>query len=402
MSYMQELYAQFKGFPRTVKLFYGTDILFGFAQAIWGTLFNLHMLDVGFTADHIGQLQSLAAILMAALAIPVGLAADRWGRRWFYVAGSILFGAPYALMPWVDSFPALMLLNAVYTIGNTLMMVNEAPLLAGEVGPDRRASVFSFMMINFFVWNTLGIQLAGFLSKWLPAGPATIYQWPLVIAGVCAVASGVTRAFLPFQAPPATRHLTLRPTRTSVMLGLVNVLSGAFGILMFSFGNVILAERFAFAPDALSTVLTLAGVVGWAGSLAVPWTSRRMGDLKAYTLVMGLQGLVLFYMGVAAAPGPFLAGFMGRALLSTMQMSLFNAFAMGVTPESERATANSYAMVGRNIGNAVAAKGFGVALAAGNYFTAFSLAGALAVSAAVFTLLAFRRREVFGSNPTGA
>ena len=402
MSYIQELYQQFKAFPRTIKFFYGTDILFGFAQAIFSTLFNLHLLAVGFNAEHIGRLQSVNALLMAALAIPVGLAADRWGRRWFYVAGSLLFGVPYALMPWVTGFSALMLLYVASTVGSTMMMVNEAPLLAGEVGSDRRASVFSFMMINFFVWNTLGIQLAGFLAQWLPAGPLTHYQWPLVIAGVCAVGSGFARSFLPFREMPVTRGLKLRPTRTAVLLGLVNILAGGFTQLMTSFGNVILANRFGFSPEFISTVLTVAGVLGWTGSLLVPWTSRRMGELRGYVLVLGLQGLLLGSMGMMTASGPFLAGFWGRALLSTMQMSMFSAFAMEVTPESERATANSYAMLGRNLGGAASAKLFGTALAAGNYTTAFALAGALAIGAAVFTLLAFRRREVFGSDPTGA
>lgn len=402
MSYIQELYTQFKHFPRTVKLFYGTDILFAFAQAIFSTLFNLHLLAVGFNADHVGRLQTLAALVMAALAIPVGLAADRWGRRWFYVAGSILFGMPYALMPWVTNFPALMLLNVVFTVGNTLMMVNEAPLLAGEVGPDRRASVFSFMMINFFVWNTLGIQLAGFLAEWLPAGPLTHYQWPLVIAGACAVGSGLFRAFLRWREMPATRRLNLRPTRTGILLGLVSILAGGFSQLMWGFGNVVLANRFGFSPEYISTVLTIAGVAGWVASLLVPWTSRRVGELRGYALVVGLQGLLMFYMGFMTEPQPFLAGFWGRAVLSTMQMSLFSAFAMGVTPEEERATANSYAMVGRNLGSAAAAKVYGVTLTAGNYLGAFSLAGVLAVAAGLFTVLAFRRREVFGSDPKGA
>lgn len=403
MSYLQDLYINFTSFPRTVKLFYLTDIFFGIAQAIFSTLFNLHMLDAGFNADHIGQLQSMSSLIMAALAIPVGLAADRWGRRWFYVAGSLLFGAPYLIMPWLRSFPLMMAVWVVFSVGNTLMFVNESPLLAGEVGSDKRAAVFSFMMINFFVWNTLGIQLAGFLVNWLPHGTLTSYQWPLVVAGVSAIVSGTARGFLPFRPQaPIRRGLNLRPTRTTVMLGLVSILVGAFSALLFNFNNVILKQRFDFGSEYIATVFTIAGVVGWVGSVLVPWTSQRFGDMKACVLCIGLQSGLFLAMGMATTPALFLSVFWTRSVLGTMQMSMWNAFAMGVTPESERATASSYSMLGRSLGSAGAAKVFGMALAAGSYVTAFSVAGLLAFAAAVFTLLAFRHESRSAADLEGA
>ncbi|HWH72375.1 MAG TPA: MFS transporter [Candidatus Sulfotelmatobacter sp.] len=403
MAYFHDLATQFRSFPRTVKLFYLTDIFFAFATAIFSTLFNLHMLEAGFTADHIGQLQSMSSLIMAALAIPVGLAADRWGRRWFYVAGSLLFGVPYLVMPWLHAFSWMMSAWIVFSVGNTLMFVNESPLLAGEVGTDKRASVFSFMMINFFVWNTLGIQLAGWLVTWLPHGALTQYQWPLVAAGVSAILSGTVRSFLPFRPQaPARRGLNLRPTRTTLMLGLASLLGGAYAALLFNFNNVILKQRFDYGSEQIATVLTIAGVVGWVGSVLVPWTSHRLGDLKAYVLCIGLQSGLFLAMGAAASPVLFLSVFWTRSILGTMQMSLWNAFAMGVTPESERATASSYSMLGRSLGGAAAAKAFGVLLTINSYLAAFSLAGVLALAAALFTLLAFRHEGRFAAHVEGA
>ncbi|HWH72382.1 MAG TPA: MFS transporter, partial [Candidatus Sulfotelmatobacter sp.] len=283
------------------------------------------------------------------------------------------------------------------------MFVNESPLLAGEVGSDKRASVFSFMMINFFVWNTLGIQLAGFLVNWLPHGAISQYQWPLVMAGLCSITSGAVRGFLPFRDQARTqRRLSVRPTRTTVMIGLVSILTGAFSALLFNFNNVILKQRFDFGSEAIATVFFVAGVVGWVGSVLVPWTSHRLGDMKAYVFCVGIQSGLLLFMGMAATPVLFLSVFWMRSVLGTMQMSLWNAFAMGVTPEDERATASSYSMLGRSLGSAAAAKVFGLLLAAGSYLTAFSLAGLLALGAGLFTLLAFRHEGRFAAGPEGA
>ena len=393
MNYIQDQYRQVVSLPRTVRIFYLSDIFFAVAMAIFSTLFNLHLLEIGYNENHIGQIQSVSSLAMAFVAIPVGLAGDRWGRRWLYVAGSFLFGIPFAVMPWLTNYPLLMTIYVLGTVGSTLMFVNESPLLAGEVGSDRRASVFSFMMVNFFLWNTLGIQLAGFLSNWLPRGIYSQYEWPLVIGGLCGITAGVIRAFLPFRKQaPARKGLNLKPNRVTVLLALVSITAGGYMALTQNFNNVILARRFDYSADYISTILTIAGIVGWCGSLLVPWTSRKFGDLKAYVLAVGLQGLVFIYMGFADMPSWFLAGFWARSVLGTMQMSLFNAFAMGVTPDDERATANSYAMVGRNIGSALAAKGYGLALATGSFLLPFVAAGLCALGTALLTMAAFRKQ----------
>lgn len=394
MTFFSDLYAQLRGLPRTVQLFYVSDIFFAFAQAIFTTLFNLHLLKVGYNAGHVGSLQAVSALVMALAAVPIGVMGDRFGRRGLYVAGSLLFGIPYAIMPVLTHFDLLMLAYALHTIGMTMMMVNEGPMLAGEVGPDKRASVFSFMMINFFLWNTLGIQLAGFLARWMPPGRLSEYVWPLALAAASAIISGAIRAFLPFRPQqPARQDFRILPSRTAVLLALVSVGAGAFTALLQNFNNVILAQRFGFSSETIATVLTVGGILGWIASLTVPWTSRRLGDMRGYALVVGLQGVVLVYLGLAATPAAFLPGFWLRTMLGNMQMPLYSAFAMSVTAEWERATANSYAMVGRNLGAALAARIYGVALAGGSYVLSFAAAGLLAVGTAIGTLLAFRAQS---------
>lgn len=394
MAFAYELAGQVRSLPRTIKLFYVSDIFFAFAQAIFMTLFNLHLLKVGYNTVHIGMLQSLSSLLLAVTSIPIGLAADRFGRRGLYVVGSLLFGLPYAVMPHLTELRLLQIAYAVHTLGMALIFVNESPLLAGEVGPDKRASVFSFMMINFFLWNTLGIQLAGFLTRWLPPGALSEYVWPLALAALCALISGVIRALLPFKPhrPVNPGGLRLLPSRTALLLALVSLVAGGAMALMQNFNNVILAERFRFSSEQIATVLTIGGILGWVGSLFVPWTSRRLGEVRGFSLVTGLQSLVLVYLGLAATATTFLPGFWVRTILGNMQMPLFSAFAMGVTAEAERATANSYAMVGRHLGTAIAVQWFGTTLATESYLLSFGSAGLLAAVTAAITLLAFRGR----------
>lgn len=392
MSYFLSLYRDFQRFPHAVRLFYASDIFYGLSTGISNTLFNLHVLAVGYTPDHVGVLQSAGALAIAITAIPIGLLGDRWNRRRLYVAGSLLFGIPFLLAPWLTSFPLLVAIYALGMLGSTLMLVNESPILAGEVGPELRASAFSFMMVNFFVWQTLGIQLSGWLAHWLPAGFRSHYEWPLVLAGLLGVASGLFRAFIPFRRQPAQRSWPFRLGRVILMLAVVNMLGGSFSALTNNFSNVVLANRYALRTEQIATVLTGAGVLAWFGSLLAPGISRRLGNARGYALVVALQGFAYVGMGLALTPGWFLPVFGIRSVLSSVQSILFSSFAMDVTPETERATANSIAMVGFNLGTALAAKGYGSALAANSYGLSFSLAGLLAFCTASLALLAFGRR----------
>ncbi len=395
MAYFRGLYEQWIGFPRSIKFFYLSDAFFGFAMAIFSTLFNLHLLQIGYTASHIGTLNLVGSLVMAVFALPIGLAGDRWGRRWLYVAGSMLFGIPFMIMPFLKGFTALLIVNAVYNVGNTLMMVNESPLLAGEVGPERRASVFSFMFINFFIWNTLGVQLAGFLVDWLPAGDLSKYQWPLVVAGVSGIVAGLVRMLLPFRPQArASAGLRIRPSRVALLLGLVSVLAGGAGMLTQGFTNVTLSARFDLHAEAISTIMFMGGVMGWFGSLFVPYLSGRVGDRKGYAMVLGLQGFILIYLGFAGTTLLFVPGLWARSFIGTMQMALWSAFAMDATPSEERATANSYSIIGRNVGSAVAAKTYGVMIAGGSFVLPYSVAGLLALATALFAFTAFRRTNV--------
>jgi predicted MFS family arabinose efflux permease len=403
MSLTFSPYERWRSFPRTIKLFYGTDILFAFAQAITATLFNLHLLEIGYTAAHIGRLQSTTAYLVAAIAIPIGLMGDRWGRRGLYLTGSMLMSLPYLLVPWLTNYPLLLIANLVITLGMALMYVNEPAIFAGEVPTEMRAPAFSFLMVNFFLWNTVGIQLAGLLTTWVPAGHLGKYEWPLVIAGLLGLISALMRSRLRFRAqPPASiAARSIKPSRTTVLIGLMSLLVGGFfavtGLL-----TVVLRQRLHLEDKPLATVLVAAGVLGWLGSLAVPWIVRRFGERRGYAIVMGVQAVALLGLGFSASAAPFLTSFGFRAVMGNMQMALSASFVMGVVPAAERATGNSYAMVGRNLGMAMMAGLYGSAIAQGNFWLPFSIAAGCSVCAALFVDRAFRHLPTVEQEHPGA
>lgn len=392
VSYVHGLYLQFRRFPPAIRRFYFADIWFAFSRSIFGAIFNLHLLQQGYSTGEIGLLQTVAALCSALLAVPIGLWADRIGRRWLYVSGSVLFALPYLFLPFLTSFPAILAANTLGMVGLLMAQVNEAPLLAAEVEPADRPGVFSIMMVNFMFWNIVGTQLSGFTVKWWGTGAPAPYLPALILSGVCGMITAGLRSLLPFRKSSVTTEPTRSylPSRIALSLAVVSLFSGGFTMLMQGFGNVILAGRYHLDEVAVATALTIANIAGWAGALLVPGLSQRLGVARLTFAVILAQALLLPLMGVAGSPTIYQGAFWLREFLGTMQMTVWGAFAMGVAPEQERATVNSFAMVGRSLGGALAAQSFGVALAAGAYPLTFAAAGLLALCAAIALFLFFR------------
>lgn len=399
LSYTRGLYLQFRRFPPAIRRFYLADIWYALSRAIFGALFNLHLLHLGYTAGTLGSLQLVGSLCSALLAVPVGLLADQFGRRRLYVAGSVLFALPYVALPFLTAFPLILVANTLGTAGLLIAQVNESPLLAAEVEPVDRPAVFSIMMVNFMFWNVIGTQLSGFVVKWFEKGSAQPYLPALVLSGVCALIAAVLRGLLPFRQAerPCSRN-TYRPSRASLVLALITLFAGGSTALMQGFSNVILAGRYHLSEVAIATALTVASAMGWFGALVVPGASRRFGLVKSVFLIMLAQGLLFPPMGWLGGPMIYQGAFWLREFLGTMQQTVWGAFAMDVAPERERATVNSFVMVGRYLGSALAAKVYGDLLAAGSYSIAFATAGGLALLAAGALLVFFRPHRTLAPN----
>jgi MFS family permease len=61
---------------------------FGIGTGIYELVFNLHLIRLGYSADDIGTLYLATFLAMCVVAVPAGVLADRFGRRWFLVVAS--------------------------------------------------------------------------------------------------------------------------------------------------------------------------------------------------------------------------------------------------------------------------------------------------------------------------
>lgn len=268
VPYVHGLYLQFRRFPTAIRRFYFADIWFALSRSNFGAIFNLHLMQQGYTASQIGLLHLVASLSSALLAIPIGFWTDRIGRRRLYVCGSLPFAFPYLVLPFCSSFPAIVALNTLGMVGLLMAQVNETPLLAAEVRVPDHPGVFSIMMVNFMFWNIIGTQLNGFTVKWWGTGISAPYMPALILSGICGMITGGLCFLLPFRkgtlnVEPTRSYL---PSRIAIALALISLFSGGFTVLFQGFSNVILVDRYHLNEMAMATTLTIANIAGWTGA----------------------------------------------------------------------------------------------------------------------------------------
>jgi MFS family permease len=156
----------------------------------------------GAISGYLHVVQEAAALLAFG---PMGLLADRIGRRQVYAAGLLIMGIGYALYGYATSVPEIVTYRVIYAIG-----VAGATAMLGTIVADYPENRSRGAMVAFSgVLNAIGINFIIALGGWLPKAfvargtdDATAGHYTnFVVAGLClltaVVLAGGLRAGLP-------------------------------------------------------------------------------------------------------------------------------------------------------------------------------------------------------------
>ncbi|MFL5782203.1 MAG: DHA2 family efflux MFS transporter permease subunit [Thermoleophilaceae bacterium] len=351
------------------------------------------------------------AIVFAALLVPAGRLADRFGRRRGFLGGLALFLLGSALCGLAPSVPALVAARVAQAAGAAVLVPTSLALLLPEFEPERRAVAISIWAAVGGIAAAAGPPLGGLLveGSWrlvflvnLPVGLAagvwaarllvesrdeTGSRLPDLLGTGVLIASIGTLALALVQAPDwgwgdgrtigalcAASVGVLVFTARSIThespvvdLAMVRVRSFAFAsTAMFLFGA-------AFAAMLLQSVLFLTGP--WHDSVLLAGLSIAPGPLLAATFAVvsgrlanrvpqrvlaGLGGIV-FALGCTwwlsqAGPTPDFAGAILPGLLLTgagvgLTLAPLSSAAAASLPPARFATGTAVLMMARQIGS---------------------------------------------------
>jgi MFS family permease len=128
---------------------------------------------VGMAATGVGILFTISGLVVMVLGIPMGMLADRMGKRTFMILGLMMSGGAMAGMAFVESFPWLIILVVAHSLGLTMFSPAALGLISESVPLERQSTAMG--IYGGICENTgiiAGASLGGFVwTAWGP--PAT-------------------------------------------------------------------------------------------------------------------------------------------------------------------------------------------------------------------------------------
>jgi predicted MFS family arabinose efflux permease len=383
----------------TVNVYLWSVVAFGLGTSIFDLVYNLHLLELGFSASDLGTLWAIGLAVMGVAAIPTGLLADRLGRRWFFVGGSLLFGASMLAVPFATSLAVLAAIQVLNALGAIAMFTTESATMAGEVEPHQQTTLFSAYYVVYLLADAVGSLLGGQLPHLLPTG-ASPYQATLIVAGGLGLGIGIIRLFLRLRPEslggervhPIPARRPMLPSAGMLRLALLAFLVGGSATLAMRYLNVVLQAGYGWDVRAISVIFVVMSLVGFLGAATTPRLSEKLGGARAAVFAM----LLICVAQLAAASAPTALLLLGplvvRQAAHYFQMPILETFAVGRAAPEVRSAAASYREVGFYLGGAISATGYGALLDSGMYPHAFVLSALLALAAAVMYWALYGRR----------
>ncbi len=362
--------------------FYAASFCFDFGMFIFFFLFNLYLLDCGYTEKFVGQVTGVAAIGSIAGTIPAGLMAQRYGLRKTLLASFALVSAVSALRAtFVWQAPQLFLafLAGVVT---TVFAVSLSPALAQLTNDKNRAFgfsiVFSFGIGDGILGSLAGGHLPGWLGRIAPmASHAHIMRSALLIAsGITAVALWPTSRLRFTHTPaPEKRFYHLNPflRRYLPAIAIWTLATGAFS----PFANVYFSQYLRMPVERIGAVFSASQFSQVVAILAAPLIFRKFGLIAGIMYMQIATAVALGSLSLvpgAASAALVYVGFMAFQWMS--EPGMYSLLMSEVTP-AERSSASAMNFLVISAANAIAA------FASGSAFTHFGYPAVLTVAAGV-------------------
>lgn len=374
----------------------------GLQLSIGQVAINLYAYSLGYDKQFIGILTAMPAIGALLAAVPIGLLADRFGRRPLLLFSGFLNPLSLAAIAFSTDKSLLIAASLFNGFLSSAYWVTNLPILTESTNDDQRVGVLALNNFLLLGVGALGALIGGLVPElvagrigvpadttvplrfgvlaaavvtFLPALPlltltepkrpgaayprknatttsdAAAFVTPPMVTEPGAVVTAATTTSTVRQEPAAMGRWAV--ARLFVQLLLPDMLfttgeGAVVGLLQLYF-----FLRFGVNIGVLGVVLTIAGLFGGAASLTAPRFVRRYGRLRIATTMQYLTAPVMLLIGfLPFFPLAAVAEF-GRQSLRGLFEPTYAAFAMERVSSRHRATLSGFYSVTWSIGYSI-------------------------------------------------
>jgi MFS family permease len=363
-----------------------------FCYGFLGVLLPLHLHNLGMTTAQIGFSITLTLMGSAILTYGVRRPLERYGTRRSLLGLSVLCVISAVLFlvtrnPWIVVLAA-MIGNLAVNVGETGPFLSiEQVILARAIPFERRTAALSYYHFVGYGAAALGAALSGVV-----AGAFILFVIFLVGSVTQLAAFSMLSDHKVERKPGSGKRIPDSPIiRKIAALFSLDAFGGGFvaqSLVVFYF-----SERFGLSRESLGGVFFASQVLPAISLLLAPWLAKRIGLLN--TMVSTHLVSNGFLLAIAFAPSAFvaIACWLGRQLLSQMDVPTRQAYLMAIVDDSEREDAAITTTLARTVTQAVSPS------IAGWVMGAMSMAAPFALGGIIKTIYDFTIWQMFRKVP---
>lgn len=343
------IFSGYRGIPQEAKLLVYATLLPSVAYGMFYTDLAYFLTAVQGLSDFImGSIVAIMGVSMVVAGIPLGMLADKYGRRKVLIAGNILASTSLPIFA-LTADPLILAMAAILQgISEGAASVATGALLADKCDATKRNSAFALSAFAGSTAFAVGSAAIFFVEVFQGLG-FDQKESHVILFVILAVLSGASTLIMLkiTESKSIKRAKTgikdLLPKKSGGVLAKY-VLTGA--TIAFGAGLVIPLMTRWFdlrygIPDTVSGLLLgwTSFVIGLA-TLVAPYLAKRFGLVNA---VVATQGASTLFMFATPLPPHFIvagAVYTVRAFLMNMSSPLAQSMIMGLVEDSERGAAS--------------------------------------------------------------
>ncbi len=391
-------WAVVQSFSPNAKLLLARNLVGTFSGSIWGLIFNIYLLSLGFDKAFVALMLSYDWFAHGALVIPAGILSDLFGRRKTYlIAFFINMLIALAMLFTVES-SWLLLLSALSGASAGFHAVTGRPFMLEVTKPEERMHLFTLSGSLMNITGAEGRIIAGVLPLLLagPLGVDSIAPEPLRWALFCAVPLrflGLLPTYLireRWQRQDVRMWVTnLRSHSVLAKLAVTSCLGGLAAGLTWPFFNIFFFDRFGAEPFEFGLVFAAAGVVTSFTPLLAPFFVEKIGRLN--TIVLPAILALPFLIALPLASTFLVAGlfYILRGVVESVSGPIQGLFTMELVEQQERGTVEGVLHAANEFPMGLTAGIAGSMMLGGEWAMQFGWAAGLMFVSSVLFLLFF-------------
>lgn len=392
--------------PRGTRLLLASSFLATVPLGYLIVVLPLYLARAGLEPAIIGGLYTASGAMTALLVAFSGVFADRWGRRRFLLAGTLLPIPSYLIFASTTEIGWLVVASLLGGVGlangaaGALTIASFDALLADNTTEEQRTRVFAASQALWSLALAFGSLSAGaplLLHQIVPGlSEIAAYRPPYLAMALVTLAAGLV--LLPIRDDPAVHAARVaagwwpRRSRRPILTYAI-----AVGFLGFGLGVAVqllplwFGLRFGVTEADLGPWYAAGQIASLGTLVAIPYLERRLGGPN--TVLIALSSSAVCIALIVVAPFFWLAATLHliRSFLTNLSWPFHQSLLMTATVPEERATAVGIGFSVWGTTNALGPLAAGALIGAGAYALPLLLGAAVYVCGGLVFGIGFRR-----------